>query len=92
LSRIRSPVISRSNCAKDKSTLSVSLPMLVQDRPLQPVEGETEFVRALFRRYLEIGRVVKLKTALDSENVHSPTRMSRRGKKTGGASISRGHL
>ena len=26
------------------------------------------------------------------ENVHSPTRMSRRGKKTGGASISRGHL
>ena len=28
----------------------------------------------------------------DSENVHSPTRMSRRGKKTGAASISRGHL
>jgi len=34
----------------------------------------------------------ELKTALDSENVHSPTRMSRRGKKTGGASTSRGHL
>ena len=52
-----------------------------QDCPLQPAEGEAEFVRALFRRYLEIGRVVKLKTALDSENVHSPTRMSRRGKR-----------
>src|SRR5215207_8356801 len=29
LSRIRSPVTSRSNCAKDNSMLSVSLPMLV---------------------------------------------------------------
>ena len=29
LSRIRSPVTSRSNCANDSSTLSVSLPMLV---------------------------------------------------------------
>jgi DNA invertase Pin-like site-specific DNA recombinase len=71
---------------------AVPLGYRVQDRPLQPVEGEAEFVRALFRRYLEICRVVKLKTALDSENVHSPTRMSRTGKKTGGASISRGHL
>jgi site-specific DNA recombinase len=59
---------------------AVPLGYRVQDRPLQPVEGEAEFVRALFRRYLEIGRVVKLKTALDSENVHSPTRMSRRAK------------
>ena len=29
LSRIRSPVTSRSNCAKDSSTLSVSRPMLL---------------------------------------------------------------
>ena len=37
---------------------AVPLGYRVQDRPLQPVEGEAEFVRALFRRYLEIGRVV----------------------------------
>jgi site-specific DNA recombinase len=37
---------------------AVPLGYRVQDRPLQPVEGEAEFVRALFRGYLEIGRVV----------------------------------
>ena len=41
---------------------AVPLGYRVQDRPLQPVEGEAEFVRALFRRYFEIGRAVKLKT------------------------------
>ena len=35
---------------------AVPLGYQVQDRPLQPVEGEAEFVRALFRCYLEIGR------------------------------------
>jgi hypothetical protein len=48
--------------------------------------------RDLFRRYLEVGGVVRLKTALDVENVRSPVRTNRTGRKTGGAPISRGHL
>jgi DNA invertase Pin-like site-specific DNA recombinase len=71
---------------------AVPLGYRVQDRSLHVVEDEAEFVRALFRRYLELGSVVRLKTSLDNENVRSPTRTSRSGKKTGGAPIARGHL
>ena len=39
----------------------------VEDRALHVVEDEAEFVRSLFRRYLEIGSVVSLKTAFDAE-------------------------
>ena len=53
---------------------------------------EAEFVRGLFRRYLEVGSVVRLKTALDAENVRSPIRTSRTGRQSGGAMMSRGHL
>ncbi len=48
--------------------------------------------RALYRRYLELGSVVRLKAALDTENVRCPSRMSGSGRTTGGVSISRGHL
>jgi site-specific DNA recombinase len=71
---------------------AVPLGYRVENRALHVVESEAEFVRALYRRYLELGSVVRLKAALDTENVRSPARMSRSGKKTGGASISRGHL
>jgi site-specific DNA recombinase len=47
---------------------------------------------AIFRRYLETGTVVRLKAALDQENVRLPTRTDGRGKTTGGGLISRGHL
>src|SRR6202166_4581895 len=67
---------------------AVPLGYHVQDRALRVVESEAEFVRALYRRYLELGSVVRLKAAHDSENVRSPARMSRSGKKTGGVSIS----
>ena len=40
----------------------------------------------------KLGSVVRLKTALDAENVRSPVRTSRTGRRTGGAPISRGHL
>ena len=56
------------------------------------VEEHAAFVRDLFRRYLEIGSVVRLKAALDQENVRLPTRTDGRGKTTGGGLISRGHL
>ena len=36
--------------------------------------------------------MVRLRDALDAEGVASPIRTSRTGKRTGGASISRGHL
>ena len=71
---------------------AVPLGYRVENRALHVVEDEAEFVRALFRRYLEVGSVVRLKTALDAENVRSPVRMSRTGRRTGGAPISRGHL
>ncbi len=64
----------------------------VEDRALHVVEQEAEFVRSLFRRYLEVGSVVRLKTALDAENIRSPVRMSGTGKRTDGVPISRGHL
>jgi site-specific DNA recombinase len=64
----------------------------VENRALHVVESEAEFVRALYRRYLELGSVVRLKAALDTENVRSPSRMSRSGRTTGGVLISRGHL
>ena len=71
---------------------AVPLGYRVEDRALHVVESEAEFVRALYRRYLELGSVVRLKTALDAENVRSPVRTSRTGRKTGGAPIARGHL
>ena len=71
---------------------AVPLGYRVEGRALHVVENEAEFVRALYRRYLELGSVVRLKTALDAENVRSPVRMSRSGRTTGGVLISRGHL
>ena len=71
---------------------AVPLGYRVEDRALHVVEDEAEIVRGLFRRYLEVGSVVRLKIALDAENVRSPIRMSRSGRKTGGVPISRGHL
>jgi site-specific DNA recombinase len=71
---------------------AVPLGYRVENRALHVVESEAEFVRTLFRRYLELGSVVRLKAALDTENVRGPFRMSRSGGTTGGVSISRGHL
>jgi hypothetical protein len=59
---------------------AVPLGYRVEDRALHVVEDEAEFVRNLFRRYLEVGGVVRLKTALDAENVRSsgaPARSAR---------------
>ena len=71
---------------------AVPLGYRVEDRALHVVEEEAEFVGALFRRYLEVGSVVRLKTVLDAENLRSPVRMSKTGRRTGGGLTSRGHL
>jgi site-specific DNA recombinase len=71
---------------------AVPLGYRVENRALHVVEDEAEIVRTLFRRYFELGSVVRLKAALDAENVRSPVRMSRTGRRTGGGLMSRGHL
>ena len=70
----------------------VPLGYRVENRALHVVEDHAAFVRRLFRRYLEIGSVVRLKAILDRENVRLPIRTDGTGKTTGGGLISRGHL
>jgi DNA invertase Pin-like site-specific DNA recombinase len=70
----------------------VPLGYRVENRALHVVEEHAALVRQIFRRYLELGAVVPLKVALDSENVRLPERIDGTGKHTGGGLISRGHL
>jgi site-specific DNA recombinase len=64
----------------------------VENRALHVVEEHAEFVRDLFRRYLEVGSVVLLKIALDAEKVRLPVRIAGTGRAMGGGLISRGHI
>ena len=70
----------------------VPLGYRVENRALHVVEEHAVFIRDLFRRYLEIGSVVRLKAALDQEDARSPLRTDGTGKTIGGGLISRGHL
>ena len=70
----------------------VPLGYRVENRALHVVQEHAAFVRSLFRRYLEIGSVARLKAVLDQENVRLPIRTDRSGNTTGGGLISRGHL
>ena len=70
----------------------VPLGYRVENRALHVVEEHAAFVRDLFRRYLEIGSVVRLKAILDQEDARSPFRTDGTGKTIGGGLISRGHL
>jgi site-specific DNA recombinase len=64
----------------------------VENRALHVVEEHAEFIRELFRRYLELGSVVRLKVILDTENVRLPVRIVGTGRATGGGLISRGQI
>ncbi len=64
----------------------------VENRALHVVEEQADFIRDLFSRYLELGSVVRLKAALDQEDVRLPIRTVGTGRTTGGGLISRGHL
>ncbi len=44
----------------------------VENRALHVVEEHAEFVRELYKRYLKLGSVVRLKTVLDAEKVRLP--------------------
>src|ERR1700733_14458998 len=70
----------------------VPLGYRVENRALHVVEEHAAFIRDLFRRYLEIGSVVRLKAILDHEDARLPFRTDGTGKTVGGGLISRGHL
>src|SRR5258705_1270231 len=55
-------------------------------------EKEADYVRDIYRRYLKLGCVFKLKADLDDRGMLSKRRRSRGGRKSGGASYSRGAL
>jgi len=64
----------------------------LQDRKLIVNPEEADRVREIFRLYLELGCVAKLKMHLDRKNITSKVRISIVGNKSGGASYSRGSL
>jgi site-specific DNA recombinase len=62
------------------------------DRCLIINPSEAETVRGIFRQYLRLGSVVKLKDYLEQKKVRSKIRTSSDGRKYGGAAYSRGAL
>jgi site-specific DNA recombinase len=63
-----------------------------RERKLILNETEAKLVRHIFRRYAELGTVVKLMTALESEGHRSKRHTSASGRTCGGWAFSRGHL
>jgi site-specific DNA recombinase len=63
----------------------VPLGYRVENRALHVVEEHAAFIRDLYRRYLEIGSVVRLKALLDQEDARLPLRTDRAAKTIGGA-------
>src|SRR6201996_8922201 len=61
----------------------------VSDRKLVVNVVEAETVRAIFRRYLDLGSVRELKAALDAEGTVSKLRIAADGSEYGGKSFSR---
>jgi site-specific DNA recombinase len=57
----------------------------VKDRMLVINKDEAESVRLIFRRYLELGSVYKLKSELDAKRITSKRRPGSNGKAWGGA-------
>jgi len=64
----------------------------VQDRKLVIVDGEAEIVRAIFRRYAELGSVRLLKDRFDARGIKSKSWTSASGRLVGGKTFSRGAL
>jgi site-specific DNA recombinase len=70
----------------------VPLGYRVEARTLYSVEDHAELVRGLFKRYLEVGSVPRLKERLDAEDIRLPIRIDGKGRSTGGGLFSRGHI
>jgi len=64
----------------------------VEDRKLGIIDSEAEIVRAIFRRYAELGSVRLLKEELDARGIKSKSWTSASGRPIGGKPFSRGAL
>ena len=64
----------------------------LKDRKLIPNAAGTRTVLDIYHRYLELGCVSKLKTALDKKKIVSKVRISQAGNKLGGHLFSKGAL
>src|ERR1700758_2246920 len=64
----------------------------VEDRKLRTIDSEAEIVRAIFRRYAELGSVRLLKQELDAGGIKSKSWTSASGRPIGGKPFSRGAL
>src|SRR5437879_1250816 len=64
----------------------------VEDRKLVIIDSEAEIVRAIFRRYAELGSVQLLKHELDARGIKSKSWTSASGRPIGGKPFSRGAL
>jgi site-specific DNA recombinase len=64
----------------------------VKDRKLVANQQEASLVNELYRRYLELGSVSKLKAYLDQQGIKSKKRVSVTGNHSGGASFFPGAL
>ena len=65
---------------------------LPNDRTLMVNEPEAQRIREIYRLYLELGCVRRLKAELDQRGWTTPVRKSRRDNMGGGRPFSRGHL
>jgi len=63
-----------------------------QDGKLLVIEGEAEIVRAVFRRYAELGSVRLLKDELEARGIKSKSWTTASGRRVGGKPFSRGAL
>src|ERR1700755_1399924 len=64
----------------------------VEDRKLVIIDSEAEIVRAIFRRYAELGSVRLLKAELEARGIKSKSWTSVSGRLIGGKPFSRGAL
>jgi site-specific DNA recombinase len=81
--------------SKQKGLWMGGLPPLgydVRDKQLVVNDAEAEVVREVFRLYLEVGSVRRLKEALDRRGMVTKPRCQADGREMGGKRFSRGHL
>jgi hypothetical protein len=85
----------RSTASKKKGMWMGGVPPLgyrVCDRKLVILDGEAEIVRAIFRRYAELGSVRLLKDELEARRIKSKSWTSASGRLKGDSPFSRGAL
>ena len=70
----------------------VALGYDLKDQHLVVNKTEAQRVRQIYQLYLKFGCVRRLKTHLDHNRIKSKIRMSRAGRRSGGAGYSRGAL